>query len=107
MHDVPVKLAMELGVGPGLAWVLATAVALHKHNRQHRYHYEQPEQRPAVPNYKVQKVGGQEYHRGKGHRQIPDSLHLLVTPRGRAPGDARLLPDHGHGLGVVRASWLS
>ena len=29
MHDVPVKLAMELGVGPGLAWVLATAVALH------------------------------------------------------------------------------
>ncbi len=75
------KLATELGIWAGLAWVLATAVALQKYNRQRGYHYEQPEERPAVPNYKVQKVGGQEYHRGKGHRQIPDSSHSGYSSR--------------------------
>ena len=59
---------MELGVSAGPAWVLATAVALQKYNRQRRCDYEQPEQRLAVPNQKVEQVGGQEYHRGKGHR---------------------------------------
>ena len=47
---------MELGVGAGLAWVLATAVALQKYNRHHRDDDEQHEQRPAVPNYKVEPV---------------------------------------------------
>lgn len=58
MHNVPVKLTMELGVGAGLVWMLATAMALHNYNRQRRYDYEQPEQRPAVPNHKVEQVGG-------------------------------------------------
>ena len=69
---------MELGVGAGLAWMLATAMALHNYNRQRRDDYEQPEQRPAVPNYKVQKVSGQEYHRGKGDRQILGSAHFWL-----------------------------
>ena len=78
MHNVPVKLAMELGVGAGLAWVLATGVGLQKYNHQRRDDYEQPEQWPAVPNHKIEQVGGQEYRRGKGHRQIPDSSYFWL-----------------------------
>ncbi len=75
MHNVPVKLAMEVGGGAGLVRVLATAMALHKYNRQRRDDYEQREQRLAVPSEKVEQVGRQEHRRGKGHRQIPDSSH--------------------------------
>ena len=69
---------MEVGGGTGLAWVLATAMALHKYNRQRRDDYEQPVEWPAVPNHKVEQVGGQEYHRGEGHRQITDSSHFWL-----------------------------
>ncbi len=67
---------MELGAG--LAWVLATAEALHNYNRQRCDDHEQPQQWPAVPNHKVEQVGGQKYHGGKGHRQIPDSSHFWL-----------------------------
>ncbi len=75
-HNVPVKLAMELGAG--LAWWSATAEALHNYNRQRRDDHEQPQQWPAVPNHKVEQVRSQEYHRGKGHREIPNSAHFRL-----------------------------
>ena len=34
MHNVPVKLATEVGGGAGFVWVRATAVALQKYNRR-------------------------------------------------------------------------
>ena len=40
---------------------------------QRRDAYEQHEQWFAMPSEKVEQVGGQEYRRGKGQRQIPDS----------------------------------
>ena len=78
MHNAPVKLAMELGVRAWLAWVLATAMALQKYNRQRRDDYEQHEQWLAAPSEKVEQVGGQEHRRGEGDRQIPDSPHFWL-----------------------------
>ena len=72
---------MELGVGAGLAWMLAMAMALHKYNRQRRDDHEQPQQWPAVPNHKVEDVCSKEYNRGKGRGQVPDSSHCwLLLP---------------------------
>ena len=78
MRNARVKLAMELGFGAGLAWVVGTSMALHNYNRQRRDAYEHPEKWPAVPKHKVEQAGGQEYHRGKGHRLIPNSSHLWL-----------------------------
>lgn len=46
MHNVPVKLAMELGIGAGLAWTVLTCQAL---QRRRRFFHRAPE-RPARGN---------------------------------------------------------
>ena len=71
MHNVPVKLAMELGVGAGLAWLLATGLALQKYNRHHRHAYEQPSNGLLCQTIRLSRLAAKNTIAAKATARVP------------------------------------
>ena len=61
-----------------LATGLALTVTYKKHSRERRQPHEQHEERLAMPSENVEQGGGQEYRRGKGDREIPNSSYFWL-----------------------------